>query len=78
MQRCNLLVNTSVYNLTTKAWIAPSEPVDDVEEGTDRAAEYARAYLKHAANADLPLLRVEEGPVALKRPKAGAENVKVG
>jgi hypothetical protein len=49
-------VQTSVYNVMTKTWIAPSEPVDDIEEGKDRAAEYARAYLKHAANADLPPL----------------------
>jgi hypothetical protein len=49
-------VQTSVYNVMTKNWIAPSEPVDDIEEGKDRAAEYARAYLKHAANADLPPL----------------------
>jgi hypothetical protein len=49
-------VQTSVYNVMTKTWIAPSEPVDDIDEGKDRAAEYARAYLKHVANADLPPL----------------------
>lgn len=49
-------VQTSVYNVTTKTWIAPSEPVGDIEEGKDRAAEYARAYLKRAANTDLPPL----------------------
>src|ERR1700747_173537 len=49
-------VQTSVYNVNTKTWIAPSEAVDDIEQGKDRAAEYARAYLKDAANAELPPL----------------------
>jgi hypothetical protein len=49
-------VQTSVYNVTTKTWIAPSEPVEDIEQGKDRAVEYARAYAKHLANADLPAL----------------------
>jgi len=49
-------VQTSVYNVTTKSWIAPSEPVCDIEEGKERAAEYARAYLKQTANAELPPL----------------------
>ena len=49
-------VQASVYNVTTKSWIAPSEPVDDIEQGKKRAAEHARAYLKRAANADLPPL----------------------
>ena len=49
-------VQTSVYNVTTKSWIAPSESVDDIEQGKERAAEYARAYLKRAANAELPRL----------------------
>jgi hypothetical protein len=49
-------VQTSVYNVITKTWSAPSESVNDIQEGKDRAAEYARAYLRHAANADLPPL----------------------
>ena len=49
-------VQTSVYNVATKTWIAPSEPVDDIEEGKERAAEHARAYLKQAANVELPPL----------------------
>ena len=49
-------VQVSVYNLNTRSWIAPSEPVDDIEEGKERAAEYARAYLKQAANSELPPL----------------------
>jgi hypothetical protein len=49
-------VQVSVYNVNTKSWIAPSEPVDDIEHGKERAAEYARAYLKHGANLELPPL----------------------
>jgi hypothetical protein len=49
-------VQVSVYNVNRKSWIAPSEPVDDIEQGKERAAEYARAYLKDIANSDLPPL----------------------
>jgi len=49
-------VQASVYNVTANAWIAPSEPVEDIEEGKDRAAEHARAYLKRTANLELPTL----------------------
>jgi hypothetical protein len=45
-----------VYNVNTKSWIAPSEPVDDIEQGKERAADYATAYLKHAAKSQLPPL----------------------
>jgi hypothetical protein len=49
-------VQASVYNVNAKAWIAPSESVDDIEQGKDRAAEHARAYLKRTANLALPPL----------------------
>jgi hypothetical protein len=48
-------VQASVYNVKAKTWIAPSEPVEDIEQGKQRAAEYAMAYLK-ASNAELPTL----------------------
>ena len=47
-------VQASVYNLNTKSWIAPSEPVEDIEQGKERAAERARAYLKRVARSELP------------------------
>jgi hypothetical protein len=50
-------VQMSVYNVNTKSWIAPSEPVDDIEQGKERAEEQARVYLKHAADLELPPLR---------------------
>jgi hypothetical protein len=49
-------VQASVYNVNAKAWIAPSESVDNIEEGKDRAAEHARAYLKRVAELELPPL----------------------
>jgi hypothetical protein len=41
-------------------WIARSEPVDDIEQGKDRAEEPAKAYLKRVAGLDLPTLQWKE------------------
>jgi hypothetical protein len=49
-------VHASVYNVNAKSWIAPSEAVDDIEHGKDRATEHAAAYLRRVANSDLPSL----------------------
>jgi hypothetical protein len=49
-------VQVSVYNVNAKNWIAPSEPVDDIEQGKDKAAAYARAYLHKAGYLEMPLL----------------------
>jgi hypothetical protein len=49
-------VQASVYNVNAKNWIAPSESVDDIEQGKDKAAEHARFYLRKAANLELPSL----------------------
>ena len=46
----------SVYNVKAKNWIAPSEPVDNIEQGKERAAQHAKAYLQHAVNSELPPL----------------------
>lgn len=53
-------IQASVYNVKTKSWIAPSEPVDDIEQGKDRTESLARAYLKRVANLELPPLRWKE------------------
>ena len=50
-------VQTSVYNVNAKNWIAPSESVDDMEQGKDRAAEHAKMYLRRVANLELPPLQ---------------------
>jgi hypothetical protein len=48
-------VQASVYDVNTKKWIAPSEPVEDIEQGKEKAAEYAKTYLKRA-NLEIPPL----------------------
>ncbi|MGA2985112.1 MAG: hypothetical protein ABSG32_14975 [Terriglobia bacterium] len=53
-------VQASVYNVTTRSWLAPSEPVEDIEQGKERAAERARAYLKRSAHSELPPLTWKE------------------
>ncbi len=49
-------VQASVYNVNAKQWIAPSEPVDDIEQGKERAEQCAKLYLQRAANVELPPL----------------------
>jgi hypothetical protein len=49
-------VMTSVYDVKTKNWIAPSELVDDIEQGKERAAAYAEEHLRKIANLELPPL----------------------
>ena len=61
-ERSALGVQASVYNLKTKNWI-PSEPVDDIEQGKEKAAAYAEAYLKRIGNLELP-------PLVWKRSRA--------
>jgi hypothetical protein len=48
-------VQASVYNVISKTWIAPSEAVDDIEQGKERAAAHATTYLA-LANLELPPL----------------------
>ena len=42
-------VQASVYNVTAKKWIAPSEPLDDLEQAKERAPAHAHQYLKRVA-----------------------------
>jgi hypothetical protein len=53
-------VQASVYNVIAKTWIAPSEPVDDLERGKELAAAHAREYLKRVGNLELPPLHWKE------------------
>ena len=59
-ERNALGVQVSVYNVNTKKWIAPSEPVEDIEAGKEKAIEYAKSFLNYAANVDLPPLTWKE------------------
>jgi len=61
-ERSGKVVQVSVYNVNAKSWIALSEPVGDIEQGKEKAEEYARAYLKRAANLELPPLKWKESP----------------
>jgi hypothetical protein len=54
-ERNALGVQASVYDVNAKKWIVPSEAVEDIEQGKEKATEYARAHLKHA-NLELPPL----------------------
>jgi hypothetical protein len=49
-------IHASVYNVKAKNWIAPSESVDDIAQGKDRAAAHAAEYLWRVANLELPKL----------------------
>jgi len=49
-------VQASVYNVKAKRWVAPSEQVEDIEDGKQKAADYAQAYLRNVLNAELPPL----------------------
>ena len=49
-------VQASVYNVTRKTWLAPSHPVDDVNQGKEWAAEIATLYLKNAGHLEWPPL----------------------
>jgi hypothetical protein len=53
-------IQSSVFNVKTKTWIAPSESVDDVEQGKQRAADYASAYLMRVVGLELPSLQWKE------------------
>lgn len=45
-ERNALGVQASVFDMKGKRWIAPSEAVEDIEQGKEKSAEFVRAYLK--------------------------------
>jgi hypothetical protein len=47
-------VQASVYNVISKTWISPSEAVEDIEQGKERAAAHAQEYLKRVGILELP------------------------
>jgi hypothetical protein len=53
-------IQASVYNFKTKTWIAPSEAVDDIEDGKDRAQAIAQEYVKRVTGLDLPPVQWKE------------------
>ena len=57
-------VQASVYNVNAKTWVAPSESVDDIEQGQRKTA-YAEARFERTANLGLPSLVLEELPFSV-------------
>jgi hypothetical protein len=55
-EKTPLGIQASVYNVRDKTWIAPSELVESVEDGKDRATAHAAAYLRRVAGCELPSL----------------------
>jgi hypothetical protein len=53
-------VQASVYNVKAKNWIAPSEPVETIEQGKLKAATYAEAYLRQVGTSEFPPLKWQE------------------
>ena len=53
-------IQFSVYDVNSKRWIVPSEAVDDIEQGKEKATEYVTSYLKcsghSGSQSDLPRL----------------------
>ena len=49
-------IHASVYNVRDKTWIAPSELVETIDHGKDRAAAHASVFLRRVANCELPPL----------------------
>lgn len=48
-------VQASVYDAKNKRWLAPSEAVDDIEVGKEKAASYAKIHLQRLG-VELPSL----------------------
>ena len=57
-------VQASVYNVNAKKWIAPSESVENIEQGKLKVATFDEAYLRHVANLELPPLKWKESRAA--------------
>jgi hypothetical protein len=49
-------VQVSVYDVIGKKWIAPSEAVEDIEQGKEKAIEYAKTFLAHGNHSAFPPL----------------------
>ena len=49
-------VQASVYNVNAKSWIAPSETVDDIEQGKGKQANTQRRTSENPTGRELPRL----------------------
>ena len=64
-ERSALGVQASVYDVVRKCWIAPSEAVENIEQGKEKAVEYAVAHLRQAGHIALPTL-LWKGSISLR------------
>lgn len=55
-------VQASVYDAKNKRWLAPSEAVDDIDHGKEKAAAYAKVHLQQ--------LGIELPPLIWKRARS--------
>lgn len=55
-------VQASVYDAKNKRWLAPSEAVNDIDEGKEKAAAYAKVHLQQ--------LGIELPPLIWKRARS--------
>ena len=60
-------VQASVYNVKAKNWIAPSELVDDIEQGKDRAAAHAQGVSLQCRPLRTAAVGMEEIPLSVVR-----------
>ncbi len=58
-------VQASVYDVNAKIWIAPSESVEDIEQGKEKVVEYAKDY-PEAGRCRIPSVGLEESPIQIK------------
>jgi len=49
-------IQMSVYDVARKCCIAPSETVADIEQGKEKATEYAKAHLQRIGESEMPPL----------------------
>jgi hypothetical protein len=55
----------SLYNVNTKSWLAPSEPVEDIEQGKEKAAELRQGLPEACRKFGTAAVGVEAVPLGL-------------
>jgi hypothetical protein len=60
-----LVVLASVYDVTARRWVAPSEPVNDISHGKQRAVAYAEAYQKTHLQFSATTVKMDQVPIQL-------------
>jgi hypothetical protein len=45
-------IQFSIYDVNSKRWIVPSQAVDNIEQGKEKATKYAKAYLRYFGHSE--------------------------